>query len=64
MYIPPGFAHGFQTLEGDTEILYLDKKNFNNKIYRTINPLDAKLNIKWPIKKKIISKKDLSKKYL
>ena len=64
LYIPPGFAHGFQTLEGDTEILYLHNKNFNKKIYRTINPLDIKLNIKWPIKKKIISKKDLNKKYL
>jgi dTDP-4-dehydrorhamnose 3,5-epimerase len=64
LYIPPGFAHGFQTLENDTEILYLHNKNFNKKIYRTINPLDTKLNIKWPIKKKIISKKDLSKKYL
>ena len=64
LFIPPGFAHGFQTIKENTEILYLHNKKFNKKIYRTINPLDAKLNISWPIKNKIISKKDISKKYL
>ena len=64
LYIPPGFAHGFQTLEKNTLVLYLHNKFFNKKIYRTINPLDSKLGINWPVQNKIISKKDVNKKFL
>lgn len=64
LYIPPGYAHGFQAMTNNADILYLHNKFFNDKIYRTLNPLDKKIDIKWPIKKKILSKKDLNKKYL
>ena len=64
LYIPPGYAHGFLTMTNNADILYLHNKFFNNKIYRTLNPLDKKIDIKWPIKKKILSKKDLNKKHL
>jgi len=64
LYIPPGYAHGFQTMTNNVDILYLHNKFFDNEIYRTLNPLDKKIDIKWPIKKKILSKKDLNKKFL
>jgi len=58
MFIPEGFAHGFCTLENNTIMLYKctnyrDKKNENGLIWN-----DKDLNIKWPIKNPIISKKD------
>ena len=64
LYIPPGFAHGFQTLTKNVDVLYLHNKFFNKSIYRTINPMDKKVKIKWPINKKILSKNDRNKKLL
>lgn len=51
-------AHGFQVLQNKTILLYLHTKPYNKKFERNINVFDKKLNIKWPIKKFIISKKD------
>ena len=62
LYIPPGFAHGFQSMKSESDILYIHNQFFNKSIYRTLNPLDKKLKIKWPISKIIISKKDRNKK--
>ena len=56
--IKENFAHGFQVLKNNTTLLYLHTKPYNKKFERTINVFDKKLNIKWPLKKFIISKKD------
>ena len=58
IFIPEGFAHGFQGLEKENYIIYSCTKyrEKNNEI--TIDIYDKDLNIKWPIKKKIVSKKD------
>ena len=58
--IKENFAHGFQTLQDNTCVLYVNTKEHNKLFERRINPFDKKINIKWPIKKYIISKKDLS----
>ena len=58
LFVPKGFAHGFQTLDDNTEIIYLHSKNHSKKHERTINSIDPKISIKWPIKKKIFSYKD------
>ena len=57
--IKENFAHGFQTLQDNTCVLYVNTKEHNKVFEKRINPFSKKINIKWPIKKYIISKKDL-----
>ena len=56
LFIPKGFAHGFQTLTDKCEILYCHSQFYNLKKERSINPFDKSINIKWPIKLSNISK--------
>jgi dTDP-4-dehydrorhamnose 3,5-epimerase len=56
--IPEDYAHGFQTLENNTILLYLHSKSFNRKYERRLNPLNKIFEINWPIKNIIISQKD------
>ena len=58
IFVPPGFAHGFQALENENYIVYSCTKYRNKKSETTIKFDDKELNIKWPIKKFIISAKD------
>ena len=58
IYIPPGFAHGFCTLDKQNYIVYSCTQYRDAVSEKAIKYNDTKLNIKWPIKKPIISKKD------
>ncbi len=58
IFIPPGFAHGFQALEKENYIIYSCTRYRDAKSEIAIKFNDNKLNIKWPLKKIIISKKD------
>ena len=58
------FAHGFQTLTDNVEIIYIHDQDYKKKSERTINPLDPKISIEWPLKKKIISSKDKNSIFL
>ena len=58
IYIPPGFAHGFQALNKENYIIYSCTKYRDSKSEVSINCNDKHLRIKWPLKNKIISKKD------
>ena len=58
IYIPPGFAHGFCTLERENYIIYSCTKYRDAKSEKGIFFNDKYLNIKWPIKSPILSKKD------
>ena len=58
IYVPPGFAHGFQALENENYIVYSCTKYRNKKSETTIKFDDKEFKIKWPIKKFIISAKD------
>ena len=58
IYIPPGFAHGLCGLSKENYVIYSctryrDKSNETGIMYNDID-----LNIKWPVKKPIISDKD------
>jgi len=57
-YIPEGFAHGFCTLENNTIMHYKCTNYRDEKSELGLIWNDPKINIKWPIKKPIISKKD------
>jgi len=62
LYIPEGFAHGFQTLEDSCEVCYHMSNWFSPEHARGIRYDDEEFNIEWPIDNPIISKKDLSYK--
>tara|TARA_A100001015_G_C14804502_1_gene638311 strand:- start:344 stop:904 length:561 start_codon:yes stop_codon:yes gene_type:complete len=64
LYVPKGFAHGFQTLENKTEIIYIHTNEHNKNYERTLNPFDTAFNINWPIKKYILSDKDKHQKFI
>ena len=58
VFIPPGFAHGFQALEKENYIIYSCTEYRHPQSEKVIQYNDKELNIKWPSKKKIISEKD------
>lgn len=59
LYIPEGFAHGFQTLEDDAEVFYQMAGCFAPEYARGIRWNDPIFEIKWPFSiPSIISAKD------
>ena len=58
LYIPKGFAHGYLCLEKKNAILYLLNKKYSNKNNTGFCWNDKNFNIKWGIKKPILSNKD------
>ena len=58
LYIPEGFAHGFQTLEDNTEVFYQMSEFFNPDASKGYRWNDKSFLIDWPIENKIISFKD------
>ena len=58
IFIPPGFAHGFQAMAKENYVIYSCTKYRNKKSEISINPNDETLKIKWPLKRKILSNKD------
>jgi dTDP-4-dehydrorhamnose 3,5-epimerase len=48
IYIPKGFAHGFQTLEADTEVLYEMTTPYHPEASRGFVWNDPLINIQWP----------------
>jgi dTDP-4-dehydrorhamnose 3,5-epimerase len=60
MYVPKGFAHGFVTLEPDTEVLYLVSTPYSPIHENGLRWDDPALAIEWPITPSVISDKDKS----
>ncbi|ASY57474.1 MULTISPECIES: dTDP-4-dehydrorhamnose 3,5-epimerase [Sinorhizobium] len=58
MMIPGGFAHGFQTLTEDCELLYLHDKFYAPEAEGGLNPLDPRLAIAWPLEVTQMSERD------
>ena len=57
-YIPKGFAHGFICLSKQCTVNYKCSEYRRAVFEKTLSWSDKKVNIKWPIKKPILSKKD------
>ena len=49
LLIPEGFAHGFQSLCDDVELLYCHSKAYNADAAAGANPRDPRLAIAWPL---------------
>ena len=60
LYIPEGFAHGFLTLEDDTEIFYQMSEFYSSESSRGYRWNDPAFAIRWPIPVSVISDKDAS----
>jgi len=58
LYIPEGFAHGFQTLMDDTEALYQMSEFYHPECARGVRWDDPVFKISWPPSPRIISPKD------
>lgn len=58
--IPPGFAHGFQALSDDAELLYLHSAAYAPDAEAGLNPLDHRLALPWPLPVGGISERDRS----
>lgn len=58
LYIPPGCAHGFQSLEDDTEVLYMMTDVYQPELGRGFRWDDPVFNIDWPNPHPIIHERD------
>ena len=58
LWIPPGFAHGFQTISREAVFEYKCTDYYDPNDEYTLLWNDPKLNINWPSNKPILSKKD------
>lgn len=58
IYIPKGFAHGFQTLMDDTEVFYQMSEFYAPEYARGVRWNDPQFNISWPDDIRTISPKD------
>jgi dTDP-4-dehydrorhamnose 3,5-epimerase len=59
LYVPRGFAHGFQTLEDDTEVFYHVSEFYHPEAERGVRWNDPQFGIQWPaVEKRILSPKD------
>jgi len=58
LFMPEGFAHGFCTLEDNTEVHYKSSSVFAPEYTRGIAWNAGDLNISWPIKEPILSRQD------
>jgi dTDP-4-dehydrorhamnose 3,5-epimerase len=58
MYIPEGFAHGFQTLSEDCELIYLHSEYYNAEVEGAIRYNDPAVNINWPFPVTDVSERD------
>ncbi len=60
VYAPKGTAHGFLTLEPDTEILYLMDEFYQPDAQRGVRWDDPAFDIEWPERPEVISDRDRS----
>jgi len=60
LYIPEGFAHGFQTLSDHCEVLYQISQYYQPDAARGVRWDDPAFGINWPISAPILSDRDRS----
>lgn len=60
MYVPKGFAHGFQSLSEYSEITYMVSAFYNKEMEGGLKYDDPAINIEWPLPVSLVSDKDLN----
>lgn len=60
LFIPQGFAHGFQALTDDCELMYFHSRPYAAHAEGALNVSDKALNIAWPLAFTDISQRDLA----
>jgi dTDP-4-dehydrorhamnose 3,5-epimerase len=60
LYVPEGFAHGFQTLADNSEVLYQMSEFYHPELARGVRWDDPKFGISWPIRNPVMSDRDRS----
>jgi len=63
LYIPKGCAHGFQTMEDDTEVYYQISEFYHPESARGVRWNDSAFGIEWPIQVANVSARDQSYTY-
>jgi dTDP-4-dehydrorhamnose 3,5-epimerase len=58
LYVPKGFAHGFLSLQDNTETIYLVTEYYAADRERGIRYNDPKFGIQWPVEPSVVSPKD------
>ena len=64
MCIPPGFAHGFQVMHDESQLIYLHSQVYDTSCERGLNPNDPILKILWPHKITGLSPRDAGHAFL
>lgn len=64
LLIPGGFAHGFQTLQEDCELIYLHTASYHPESEGALNVSDPKLGIAWPLPIGDLSVRDRSHAFI
>lgn len=58
LYVPPGFAHGFQSLENDSELLYLMGTSYAPEAQSGARWDDPAFDLHWPLPISAIAERD------
>jgi dTDP-4-dehydrorhamnose 3,5-epimerase len=58
LFIPKGFAHGFQTLAPDCELIYLHTHRYEARAEGALNVFDPRIAIDWPLAAADMSDRD------
>ncbi len=60
LYVPRHCAHGYQTLEDDTEMFYMTSELYTPNAVRGVRFNDPEFNIQWPLVATVVSEQDLN----
>lgn len=60
LYVPEGVAHGFQTLEDESDVFYLMTEMYHPEAARGVRWNDPAFGISWPSRSPILSERDAS----
>ena len=64
LLIPEGFAHGFQTLTTDCELIYLHTEKYHPESEGALNVSDPNLNVSWPLPITNLSERDSNHSFI